>query len=129
MLLLMLLIMNPSWAQSSLLSDSDVSTAGYFQLRWQGEGGQFELQQASTPQFLNPQTLYRGGDHASVLSGLANGEYYYRLRADGGPWSETLKVEVKHHPLNRAWGFFALGAVMFITTLVVLIRGARRTTV
>jgi hypothetical protein len=63
------------------------------------------------------------------MSGRGNGTYYYRLRVLGaGPlpaWSDTVRVQVKHHPLARAFAFFAAGGLVFIATLVLIVAGSR----
>ena len=56
---------------------------------------------------------------------LSDDIYYFRIRNNNSAWSNTIEVEVKHHSLSRAFGFFSLGAVMLIVTLIVLIKGAR----
>lgn len=108
-----------------LQSDSELASAGYFRLSWQGEDHRdYVLQQANNPEFLNPQTLYQGPDTATLVSGRSDGSYYYRIRyveADG--WSNVTKVEVSHHSLSRAFMFFSLGAIVFIITLVVVVIG------
>jgi hypothetical protein len=116
-----------AYAQPQLESDTGLSTEGYFQLSWHSEQpGNFELQQSPSEDFHLAHSIYRGQDMATVISGLPNGRYFYRVRQEDNPiWSDPVRVEVKHHPLSRAFGFFSLGAVMFLATLVVLIRGAR----
>lgn len=74
-------------------------------------------------------TIYTGPDRATLISGQADGSRVYRagaLGADGRvtAWSEPVTVKVAHHPLGRALGFFALGAVVFVATLLLIIRGA-----
>jgi hypothetical protein len=117
-------------ASPQLQSNTPVSTAGYFTLSWEDEStGNFELQRAPNDRFDTPVTLYRGPDKATVVSGLANGDYFYRVRgieSNSGGWSDPVKVTVAHHPLSRAFLFFTLGAIMFLITITVLIRGARR---
>lgn len=114
-------------ASPQINSDTKLSTAGYFQLRWQDSASQsFQLQQASNAAFRDAATLYRGPDQATVISGLPDGDYFYRIRGDEQQWSEPLKVSVKHHSLGKALGFFGLGASMFLVMLVLLIKGARR---
>lgn len=119
----------PAAAQLQLQSDTALSTAGYFRLSWQQEQRTgYQLQQARNSDFSDAHDIYRGEDSATVISGLADGHYFYRVRnPSANGWSETVEVEVKHHPLSRAFGFFALGAVMFVATLVVLLKGARST--
>lgn len=126
------IIVSPNAVAAPVLSSSDtLSTAGYFRLSWStqskqnSESTEYELQQAANNAFSSPKTIYTGPDEASVISGLSDQTYFYRVRANEGDWSPVAKVEVKHHPLSRAFGFFALGAVMFIATVVVLLKGAR----
>lgn len=121
-----------------LISDTDIATAGYYQLSWQtGRGGasqavfHFELQQAADDRFESARTIYRGTDHARVISGQRNGDYFYRLRItdpgqDVDVWSETVHVRVQHHSQQRAWLFFIAGAAVFLATLLFIIVHARR---
>jgi len=116
-----------------LNSSVQLSTAGYFRLSWSIEqdqdasSTQYELQQAGNREFTSYSTIYTGADMATVISGLPDRLYFYRVRVNGSnDWSDPVEVEVKHHSLTRAFGFFVLGALMFVTMLVVLIKGARR---
>ncbi len=119
-------------AQPDLAANPTLATAGYFTLSWSAEDTtQFELQQSKRSSFSQADTLYRGADTATIISGRGDGEYYFRVRALGtngaaSQWSETVKVDVAHHSLGRAVGFFITGAVMFVLTLWVLIHGAHR---
>lgn len=111
-----------------LQTDSDLATAGYFQLSWQGDNNKnFVLQQSSSTDFSNALTIYHGPDTASLISGLGNGTYYYRIRYDdqANTWSDVTMVKVSHHRLSRAFMFFMLGAIVFIATLVVVVTGNR----
>lgn len=124
----------PPPASPVLSADTEVATAGYFGLSWglsrrpageaDGAPARFELQEAAGPAFGAPRTLYTGPDRATALSGRKDGTYYYRVRADGGPWSAPVAVEVAHHSLVRAGLFFALGAAVFAATAVLILRGA-----
>lgn len=122
----------PPPASPELSADTTVATAGYFGLSWghAGEAGgapaHFELQEAPDPAFAAPRTLYAGPDRATALSGRPDGIYYYRVRADGGAWSPVVAVEVMHHSLVRAGLFFALGAAVFLATVVLILRGDAR---
>lgn len=121
----------PVLAAPSLESDTRLATAGYYQLQWSDPaGGEYELQEAREADFAAPLTLYRGPDRATTLTGRSDGLYHYRLRSlrpDGpGPWSEALRVEVRHHPLSRALLFFAMGALVFFATLAAILAGNRR---
>ena len=113
----------------TLQSDSEIATAGYYRLSWEGIAtSDYLLQEASDPDFTNVKTLYEGPDTASLISGRSNGVYYYRVRTidqaeDPDAWSNVAKVEVTHHPLSRAFMFFALGAIVFFATLIVVVVG------
>lgn len=108
-----------------LSADAVRSRAGYFVLDWHDSpGGRFELRerQGSAPARL----LYSGPDTARLISGRANGNYRYQVRRVGETdWSAPLRVTVEHHSLSRALGFFLIGALVFIATLVLVVRGAR----
>lgn len=133
-------------ANPFLHADTEVATAGYYGLSWGLPGSRtgdlpgdptaasagaasdaphFELEEAAGPAFDTPRILYAGPDLATALSGRPDGIYYYRVRADGGPWSPPVAVTVAHHTLTRAWLFFALGATVFAATAVLILRGGQ----
>ncbi len=70
-------------------------------------------------------TLYEGRDTASTLTGLKNGDYIFRLRAEQGEWSEPLTVVIEHHALWKAYAFFAAGFVLFLILCGLLLRSSR----
>jgi hypothetical protein len=108
-----------------LQADTDQATAGYFVLDWQAPPGRFELRERRGD---GPaRVLYSGPDTARLISGRPDGEYHYQIRRIGEPhWSEAVSVTVEHHPLSRALGFFGLGALVFLATLLLVVRGAHR---
>ena len=116
----------------SLSSDTEIASAGFYRLSWQktGDAVQVELQEANDPSFAHAALHYQGPDDASVISGKPNGTWYYRAREingqQAGPWSETVKVTVAHHPLSRAFMFFSLGVIVFVATLLMVISGTKR---
>lgn len=116
----------------SLSSDSERATAGFFRLSWAGPAGaDYQLQKSASPRFDPAGIIYQGPDTARVLSGQADGRYFFRVRllesaADPGPWSEPVLVEVTHHPLSRALSFFMAGAVAFLATLALIVVGHGR---
>ncbi len=92
----------------------------------------FQLQWATHDDFSDADDYYRGPDLATYISGLANGNYYFRLREvrSGGPlsdWSGPVKVIVEHHSLHLAFTLFGIGGLVFVLTLLVVLRGAART--
>lgn len=123
-------------AQSSLptpqlSSNTGVATAGFYRLSWQTpEAEDIQLQEADNPNFADAALWYQGPDDASAISGKPDGTWYYRARVirddRSGPRSEAVKVAVAHHPLSRAFMFFTLGVVVFISTLLMVISGTKR---
>ena len=122
----------PTPAPPSLTTDVEIATAGFYRLTWDAsaENVSFELQEAATASFDDPRVAYTGPDLATTFTGRSDGTYYFRIReviADGhSPWSEVVTVQVQHHPLQRAVIFFALGALVFLATLALVLRGADR---
>jgi len=119
---------SPASAQPALKSSTDLATAGYFQLSWGSTDSNmaFELQQSADPSFATYKTIYQGADAASVRSGLSDGTYHYRVLDDVGGTSNTVTVKVMHHTLSKAFGFFGLGALMFVILVVVLVSASRK---
>ena len=114
----------------TLTSSSETATAGYFQLSWQAEQAtdEFVLQEATRADFTTAKILYRGADRATVISGKPDNVYYYQVRSQANPAniSNTVKVTVAHHPLRNAFGFFSVGAFVFIATLLLIFLGNRQ---
>jgi hypothetical protein len=110
-----------------LNSDSQLATAGYYQLSWSGKSGVFQLQESPTADFNSYKVIYTGRDLARIVSGKPNGDYYYRIADDNnGDISNVVAVTVAHHPLKNAILFFCAGAFVFISTLILIIKGNRR---
>lgn len=88
-----------------------------------------ELVESDDPDFARSRLVYAGPDRATVLSGKRDGAWFYRARESGGespgPWSRTLEVTVRHHSLNRALLFFAVGGTVFGMTVLLIAVGAR----
>ncbi len=111
-------------------SDTTNSTTGYFQLSWQG-GQQFVVQQSDTENFSYSKTIYQGEDTATSMTGLSDGNYYYRVGTKNKSdstinWSKPIRVDVAHHSLSRALLFFAMGASVFIAILVAVYLGNKK---
>jgi hypothetical protein len=122
-LLLFLLSVVPVQALE-LQSSTDLATAGSFDLSWQGaEGERFRLHELGEEG--SPRLIYQGRDTARVMTGLPDGDYRYRVEGDSGV-SSPVSVTVAHHSLNRAFGFFAVGLLVFVATLWLVVRGERR---
>lgn len=98
---------------------STPSETGAFQLSWDGpEGARYVLTEDGA-------VIYEGLDTATALSGRPQGSYEYALRVDGEVAVATCTVEVNPPSLELAAGFFGVGAVVFLTTLIFIMLGHR----
>ena len=133
-----MLIIQPLSAQSTELFDHAASTQnsrdGVVKLSWNSPGDsrvQLSLLSELSDSKESSNVLYTGTDTATVLTGLSDGRYTYQLMVLGAASTESeihrdlLTVEVKHHSLSRAFMFFALGAVVFISTVILVVSGYR----
>jgi hypothetical protein len=88
-----------------------------------------ELVESTDPAFATSTLVYSGPDHATVLSGKRDGAWFYRARQAGdgapGPWGRPLEVTVRHHGLDRAFVFFAVGGIVFGMTVLLIASGSR----
>jgi hypothetical protein len=132
---LLVTLIAPANAAVRLESDTDIATAGYFQLRWEAGETPTRLIESQDPDFETRNLVYEGPDTARLISGKSNGRYFYRLegpQAAGGTdgreadvVSNTLQVTVRHHSRARALTFFAIGAAVFAATLALVLFGGR----
>lgn len=112
--------------------------SGYIKLSWRtaetapnNAAPIFELQQADNPDFDSNTQIYRGQDYATFISGLPDGNYFYRLRhvsPEGdrqSDWSTPILVQVEHHALELAFLLFGIGATVFLLTVGIVIKGIR----
>lgn len=111
-------------AGTQLQTDTSIATAGYFQLRWDAPGA-VRLYESPTADFQSAQLVYEGTDSGHAVSGRSDGTLYYRLEsaANGESLGMPVRVEVAHHPLGRAIAWFALGAGVFVATLLLIVIG------
>lgn len=95
-------------AEGKLTSDD-----GTIDLVWTGGHGPCELQQARDESFADARSRYEGEDTETVLTGLADGVYHFRVReVPSGGWSEPLVVNVES--MNRGTLFLLLGTGAFV---------------
>ena len=107
---------------------------GYLRLTWEfqpedADDYQVEVQQSTNKDFSKKKIIYKGGDRATFVSGLANGEYYFRIRTYNdamgyGHWSDPVKLDVQHHSLELAFTLFGIGVVVFLATTALIIHGS-----
>jgi hypothetical protein len=83
----------------------------------------FRLERATSADFGDAAPVYEGAQTASVLSGLADGTYWFRVRQeDRETYSAPVMFQVRHHRLDVALGLFAAGAVVFALTAGLILR-------
>lgn len=93
-------------------------------MRWEA-AQPVTLELARDGDFASARTVYEGRNTQVFLSGLSDGEYAARLRGTNGSLSQPLALTVRHQSLSRALLLVALGALAFLATLFVILRGAR----
>jgi len=87
------------------------------------EAPEFELQQSLDPDFPDPDTRYRGEENETVLTGLREGSYHFRVRAGEGPWSEPLTLEVVFMNRGTLLLLVGTGALVAVLTIAAVVRG------
>ena len=106
---------------------------GHVTLRWKSRplaGDEtYQLQHGSNAAFDDARTVLDGKDDTSFISGLPDGEHYFRVRlhsgrGKAGPWSVDYSLTVEHHSLAVSLGLFGVGAIVFVLTVAfVMTRG------
>jgi len=124
-LLLTALVPAASFAAPAFTTRGPLSTdTGYVSLEWEG-GGTLTLEQSGSPAMEDARVVYSGANHALFLSGLADGTYYFTLQDENGARSAPLELSVTHQSLAQALWLSAIGALVFLSVLAVIVRGAR----
>ncbi len=103
-----------------------VSDDGTIELEWAGSQGRgvFIVERASTPDFENNILVYEGPDTATFVSGLAEGEYYFRVREHGEQeTSSALVVQVQFVSLKLVMWLLGAGLLCLVLLLFFLLRG------
>lgn len=104
--------------------DGSVSDDGVVSLSWASEGAEeVVLQQSRTRDFSEMVERYRGTDPGSVLTGLEEGDHYFRIGNGSGAWSEPLHVTVTFFPRERLFVILALGGVVVLATVIAIVAG------
>ena len=117
-------------ADITLEFDTSLSSEGYFVLNWTTAPDAVApvvIQQSLDAGFGAPVNIDVPANGAITLTGFDNGTYYIRAQQAGAADSDTVVVEVAHHSLSRAFGFFLTGLILFQILTVTIIRGNRMT--
>ena len=68
--------------------------------------------------------LYRGSETSYFLTGLADGDYVLKLEGESGARSAPVTLAVRHQSLAQALWLTLVGAMIALSILVVIVRGA-----
>lgn len=68
--------------------------------------------------------VYTGKDTAMTMSGKPDGVYSYRVQTDYAK-SNTIQVQVSHHPMSRALTFLSVGGIVFFLTAGLILFGQK----
>lgn len=106
------------------------SSEGVVALAWKADldevGQSFEVEQ----EFSGERTIrYSGEDLGTVLTGLPEGDFRFRVRGlePVGDWSEPVMVKVKFMERGKVFLLMGLGFVVFFATIGTLLAGHFRT--
>lgn len=69
--------------------------------------------------------VYNGSGDGIFLSGLADGEYALELVGESGAKAAPLALLVTHQSLSQALWLAGLGGLVFLLTVIVILRGTR----
>lgn len=115
------------------MPDQVESNSGHIKVTWASVNAEnviYVLEVSPSKDFQTSQQIYEGPDLASFISGLANGTYYYRIRAVDksnntvSAWSDPVQLTVEHHSIHLAFTLAGIGTFVFLLTAFVVIRGA-----
>ncbi len=121
---------SPESEAEQITVSPSLSTDGVYQVRWQGLGAvAVEVEESASPDFDVHRAVYRGEDKATTMTGREDGTWYYRVREVGSatPSDVSARVDVRHHSLPRAFGYFAVGLIVFAATTTLVFAADRRT--
>ena len=80
---------------------------------------------ATMPDFSDAAIAYDGEAHSFFLSGLADGDYYLRIRGRNAVTSAPVRLTVEHQSLRRALLLLAIGSIITLAIVLTILRGAR----
>ncbi len=101
------------------------SDNGAITLKWEHPSGtEVEVQQSEEVTFAKATTRYKGGDPASVITGLPEGSHFFRIRQVDGAWSPPLEVRVEFFPRPKLFLLLGIGGVVVVATIATIVLGA-----
>lgn len=89
---------------------------------------EFEVQESNSEDFSEATIRYAGKDSATYVSGLSEGDYYFRVMATHSEslvksLSDPVQFKVKFVSMELVWKLVVLGITVFFATLWVVVRG------
>lgn len=116
----------PQFLNHDNLSNSVISD-GAITLEWKSEQS-IVLEHARSREFAKPCVRYRGDDQSSVLTGLAVGEHFFRIKEEGKEtsWSKVLPVQVEFVDLTLMYFLLGVGGAVSLLTVGAIIHGSRK---
>ncbi len=114
-----------------------LSEEGKVLLRWEdadggdyqdADGGDYRLESARDPEFAVPLDRYQGPDTASLITGMVEGDHFFRVRRNeaGASWSNVVTVSVDYVDAPLVITLMVVGSVMFLATVATVLAGHRR---
>ncbi len=104
------------------------SDSGVVKLEWAGADGDsevdFELERSIYSDFSDAELVYEGSDLSTHLTGLREGEYFFRIRESGeAEWSEPLRVKVEFIGRTKLFTLLGVGFVVCVFTVAAIFQG------
>ena len=118
-----------AYAEVELTPSEQANSEGYFTLRWKGSVSEsMVLEMSTASSFDTVEHQYPVTRLQSItLSGYDNGLYHFRLYdPEKAEYSNAVTVSVEHRSLSLAIKLFFLGAVLFVTLVVIILFSSRK---
>ena len=94
------------------------------------KGAEYVLERSRSPDFADETVLYQGKERGTFVSGMAEGNYYFRVFIRHGervgPRGDVLVVNVTYVERQKVVLLLAVGFLVFIATVGVIIFGSIR---
>lgn len=104
--------------------EESVSDDGAVTLSWDKEpSATIILQRDRSAAFTDPLLLYQGTDAGSVVTGLEEGEHFFRIGFAEGEFSEPLRIRVEFVSRVQLTILLSLGAIVVLATVLAIVLG------
>jgi hypothetical protein len=104
---------------------TQVTDTGYYTLRWSNPKQQpVTIDRATSIDFHDSQPVFQGTETSTFVTGLGDGTYYFRLQSETVQ-PDILRLTVAHRSLTESLALFCVGAIVFLASALVILRGVR----